>query len=223
MLVLPALTELHLSGNKFLHLPAGCFFPNLHTLTIQVRSHLPAPPPPRASRRGLTCRLRPQDNSLGQFGASDLRAYPRLRELRAGRNQFECTCEFVLFFRTLAAASVRLADGEDSYVCDAPLALQGAPVSRVRLSPLHCHRVLLVSGSCAAALLLGAGVLWLLWRVHAFWYLRMTWAWLRAKRSSRQRRRRPGREERFDAFVSYSERDAGWVENFLVPELEQPR
>lgn len=35
-LVLPALRELHLSGNKFLRLPPGGLFPNLQTLTIQV-------------------------------------------------------------------------------------------------------------------------------------------------------------------------------------------
>lgn len=38
VLALPALRELHLSGNKLLRLPAGCFFPSLHTLTIQVRA-----------------------------------------------------------------------------------------------------------------------------------------------------------------------------------------
>lgn len=37
VLVLPRLRELHLSGNKLLRLPPGWLFPNLHTLTIQVR------------------------------------------------------------------------------------------------------------------------------------------------------------------------------------------
>lgn len=41
VLVLPALTELHLSGNKFLRLPPGWFLPNLNTLTIQVSPALP--------------------------------------------------------------------------------------------------------------------------------------------------------------------------------------
>lgn len=35
---LPALRELHLSGNKLLRLPPGGRFPNLQTLTVQVRS-----------------------------------------------------------------------------------------------------------------------------------------------------------------------------------------
>lgn len=38
-LFLPALRELHLSGNKFLRLPSGVWFPNLQTLTIQVRTN----------------------------------------------------------------------------------------------------------------------------------------------------------------------------------------
>lgn len=170
----------------------------------------------------------PQANSLGQFGASELRAYSRLQNLQAGWNKFVCTCEFVWFFRSAvaAAASVRLTDGEDSYVCNAPLDLQGALVSRVRLPVAHCHQVLVVSVIYVGVLLVGAGVGFLLWHIHAFWYLRMTWAWLKAKRSAQRRQRWRGEEEeeeRFDAFVSYSHRDAGWVENFLVPELEEPR
>lgn len=170
----------------------------------------------------------PQANSLGQLGSWDLRAYRRLRDLQAGWNKFVCTCEFVHFFRwAVAAASPRLTDGEDSYVCAAPLHLQGELVSRARLPAAVCQRVLVVSLSCGAALLLGAVLLLLLRRLHALWYLRMTWAWLKAKRSCRRRREDERRlrsgEERFDAFVSYSDRDAGWVENFLVPELEQPR
>lgn len=39
ILLLPALRELHLSGNKFLRLPIGWLFPNLQTLTIQVRTN----------------------------------------------------------------------------------------------------------------------------------------------------------------------------------------
>lgn len=37
-LLLPALRELHLSGNKILRLPSGGLFPNLQTLTIQVKN-----------------------------------------------------------------------------------------------------------------------------------------------------------------------------------------
>nr|AFZ81806.1 toll-like receptor 2 [Oplegnathus fasciatus] len=204
-LILPALRELHLSGNKILRLPVGGLFPNLQTLTIQA-------------------------NTLNMFSRSDLQSYRRLQSLQAGHNKFVCSCGFVTFLQSAIKGDgdVQLVDGEESYVCDSPLHRQGEPVGQVRLSIVECHRVLFVSSSCGVALFVAILVCVLLWRLHAFWYLKMTWAWLKAKRSSRQRRRHRDREGSeallsFDAFVSYSERDAGWVENFLVPELEEPR
>lgn len=153
------------------------------------------------------------------FGPSDLQSYRRLQSLQAGQNKFVCSCDFVDFLQSgiKGGGDVHLTDREESYVCDSPLHLQGELVGRVRLSVVDCHRVLFVSVSCAVALLVAILVCVLLWRLHAFWYLKMTWAWLKAKRSSRQRQRR--RRDRagseallsFDAFVSYSERDASWV------------
>ncbi|XP_035531574.1 toll-like receptor 2 type-2 isoform X2 [Morone saxatilis] len=155
--VLPALRELYLSGNKFLSLPSGELFPNLQTLKIQ-------------------------SNTLNMFNRTDLQLYRRLQNL------------------------------------------QGEPVGQVRLSVVECHRVLFVSVSCGVALFVAILVCILLRHLHALWYLKMTWAWLKAKRSSRRHRDRGDSEAllSFDAFVSYSERDASWVENFLVPELEEP-
>lgn len=159
----------------------------------------------------------------------DLQSFSRLRSLRAGQNKFVCTCEFVAFFQSSVRGdgAVHLTDGEQSYVCDSPLHRQGQAVGAVRLSVVECQRVLFVSLSCVVALLIGTALWALLWRLHAVWYLKMMWAWLRAKHRSRRRRRRGDGAKSsllpFDAFVSYSERDACWVENFLVPELENPR
>ncbi|XP_070710437.1 toll-like receptor 2 [Pempheris klunzingeri] len=211
-LVLPALRELHLSGNKLLRLPPGWLFPSLQTLRIQ-------------------------SNTLNMFAPSDLKLYKRLQSLQAGQNKFVCSCDFVAFLQSgikgggevrLTDGDVNLTDGEDSYTCDSPFYHNGKPVGTVRLSVVECHRVLFVSVSCGVVLLVAVLVCVLLWRLHVFWYLKMTWAWLKAKRSSRRRRRNRDNGDSegllsFDAFVSYSERDASWVENYLVPELEEPR
>uniref|UniRef100_A0A672YL23 Toll-like receptor 2 n=1 Tax=Sphaeramia orbicularis TaxID=375764 RepID=A0A672YL23_9TELE len=202
LLVLPALTELYLSGNKFLMLPLGWMFPNLQILNIQ-------------------------SNTLTMFSLSDLASYSRLKDLQAGQNKFDCNCDFVNFFQSdiQRRKVMHLSDGEDTYLCDSPLYLQGRAVGRVWLSIVDCHRVLFVSVSCGLALIVGVMVCILLWRLHAFWYLKMMWAWLKAKRGSQRRRRIRHETEpllSFDAFISYSERDASWVENFLVPELEEP-
>ncbi|KAG8005905.1 Toll-like receptor 2 type-1 [Nibea albiflora] len=203
-LYLPALRELYLSGNKIQSLPSGWLLPNLQILTIQ-------------------------SNTLNMFGRSDLQSYERLQNLQAGQNKFVCSCEFVAFLQSdIKGGDVQLTDGEESYVCDSPLYLQEEPVVHVHLSVADCHRVPFVSVCCGVALFV-AILLWiLLWRLHVWWYLKMTWAWLKAKRNLRRRQRcreREGLESllSFDAFVSYSEQDARWVENFLVPELEEPR
>lgn len=163
------------------------------------------------------------------FDHFDLQSYKRLQSLQAGQNKFVCSCDFVALLQSdiRGGGDVRLTDGEDSYVCDSPLYLQGEMVGRVHLSVVECHRVLFVSVSCGVSLFVGIMVCVLLWRLHVLWYLKMTWAWLRAKRSSHRRRHRDQADSEallsFDAFVSYSERDASWVENFLVPELEETR
>lgn len=227
--VLPALRELHLSGNKFLQLPPGWLFPNLRTLTVQVRTG-GVPRLPQSPCSPPVTPLALQLNTLSMLSASELQSYRRLQSLQAGHNKFVCSCQFVDFFQSgmKGGGGVHLTDGEQSYVCDSPLHLQGEPVYKVRLSVVECHRVEFVSASCAVALVISTAACVLLWRLHAFWYLKMTWAWLKAKRTSRDRRRRRDNEASqgllsFDAFVSYSERDASWVENFLVPALEEPR
>ncbi|KAM6909413.1 toll-like receptor 2 [Xenentodon cancila] len=200
---LPVLRELYLSGNKFLRLPSGHLLLNLRTLTID-------------------------SNTLNAFSDSDLQSFRRLKNLQVGRNKFICSCAFVPFLQFLlqGGGDVKLTDGEAGYICDSPFRLQGEPVSGVHLSVCECHKVLFVSVCCGLALFLGVGLCVLLWQLHVFWYLKMTWAWLKAKRSSKNRRRRDAEGWEallsFDAFVSYSERDAGWVENFLVPQLEEP-
>uniref|UniRef100_A0A3B3ZSU8 Toll-like receptor 2 n=1 Tax=Periophthalmus magnuspinnatus TaxID=409849 RepID=A0A3B3ZSU8_9GOBI len=209
LVVLPALRELHLSGNKLLTLPPGWLFPNLQTLTVQM-------------------------NTLNVFTHSDLVSFPRLQNFQAGLNKFSCSCDFVPFFQSLSDGEINitLTDGIHNYFCDSPLHLQGAPLSLVRRSFSECRHVLLVSICCGLVLVFLTCLGVVLWKVHAFWYLEMIFVWLRAKQKRRKRerkRREDGDTEdrplvTFDAFVSYSERDSAWVDNYLLPELEpEPR
>uniref|UniRef100_A0AAY5K4D4 Toll-like receptor 2 n=1 Tax=Esox lucius TaxID=8010 RepID=A0AAY5K4D4_ESOLU len=196
---LRALRELHLSGNKLMQLPPGWLLPSLEILLIQ-------------------------SNSLNMFGPLDLLHYRRLRELQVGWNRFVCSCEFVSFIVKMwgeaAESSVELVDRPETYLCDSPLPLQGQRLDKVQLSALECHPVLLVSTLCGFTLVSGILVGIVLWKLHAMWYLKMMWAWLKAKRNSRRQKRWNADPLCYDAFVSYSEHDEGWVEEFLVPELE---
>ncbi|KAL3066678.1 hypothetical protein OYC64_016592 [Pagothenia borchgrevinki] len=112
---------------------------------------------------------------------------------------------------------VTFVDGLKSYVCDSPDAVRGKIAADARLSVFECHTALASSLLCAGILLFFLLVVGLCHKFSVVWYMRMTWAWLRAKRKPKLKKG----ELEYDAFVSFSEMDSGWVEAHLVPELEQ--
>ncbi|XP_036372498.1 toll-like receptor 2 type-2 [Megalops cyprinoides] len=189
---LPFLKELLVSGNKFKSLPPGRLYPSLKILSIHR-------------------------NALNMFSSIDLKEYIKLEDLKAGYNSFVCSCEFVAFLQFDVGHLVTLSDGRQSYICDSPVAFRGELVRNVHLSIFECHMKAAVSVLCAGFLLLFLVCGILCYRFNTFWYVRMTWIWLLAKRKPAINRRN---DICYDAFVSYSERDSEWVEEFLVQELE---
>nr|AMN88574.1 TLR2 [Tupaia chinensis] len=192
-LLLPQLRELYISKNKLKMLPAASAFPSLLVMKV--------------SR-----------NTITAFSKEQLDSFRQLQTLEAGDNSFICSCDFLAFMQAQPAPTQALGGWPNTYVCDSPSHLRGQLVRDARLSPSECHKVALVSGVCCALCLLLLLTVGLCHRFHGLWYLRMTWAWLQAKRKPR---RAPARPICYDAFVSYSERDAGWVEDLLVRELER--
>ncbi|KAI4883305.1 hypothetical protein NFI96_001577 [Prochilodus magdalenae] len=192
-LSLPNLVELQLSGNRFLRFPEGGTLPSLSTLLIQR-------------------------NTLSVFNRSDLMRFNNLRYLEAGQNNFVCSCEFVTFFKDDLGHLITLRDGLENYVCDSPFTLRGRTVVRAQLSVFECYMIPAVSVLCAAIVLTLVLTGVTCYKLHVLWYLQMISAWLRAKRKPAVRR--AGADLRYDAFVSYSQRDAEWVEEILVPKLE---
>uniref|UniRef100_A0A8C5X5N1 Toll-like receptor 2 n=1 Tax=Malurus cyaneus samueli TaxID=2593467 RepID=A0A8C5X5N1_9PASS len=192
-LQLPSLKELYLSKNQLKTLPGAAPTPNLMALSI---------------RR----------NKLNGFTREEFESFKRMEHLDASDNNFMCSCEFLSFVQHEAGLAQVLVGWPDRYVCDSPLAVRGMRVGAVRLSLMECHRSLVVALVCvlvflAILLLVAVG-----YKYHVVWYLRMTWAWLRAKRKPR---RAPPKDVCYDAFVSYSDNDSDWVENTMVRELEQ--
>ncbi|XP_007260346.3 toll-like receptor 2 type-2 [Astyanax mexicanus] len=192
-LSLPNLVELNLSGNRFLHFPDGGRFPRVNVLLVQR-------------------------NTLNVFNKSDLMSFKHLQYLEAGLNNFVCSCEFVTFFKGDVDHLVTLRDGHDNYVCDSPFPLRGQTVDSAQLSVFECHMIPAVSILCSMIVLTLVLVGVTCHKLHVLWYLKMTAAWLRAKRKPAVHRARENL--RYDAFVSYSQRDAEWVEEILVPKLE---
>ncbi|KAK7166687.1 hypothetical protein R3I93_006447 [Phoxinus phoxinus] len=189
----PQLTTLILTGNRFMKLPLGELFPRLHTLLIQR-------------------------NALRMFNGSSLRRFKNLQYLEAGNNNFVCSCEFVSFFKQDVGHFITLRDGRCNYVCDTPFTLRGYAIESVRLSVFECYMIPAVSVLCSVIIIVLGLIVVTCHKLHVVWYLQMTKAWIQAKRKPAVGRLAEGL--RYDAFVSYSQHDAEWVEEILVPELE---
>ncbi|KFQ90589.1 Toll-like receptor 2 type-2, partial [Nipponia nippon] len=192
-LQLPFLKELYLAKNQLKTLPGAAPIPNLVAMSV---------------RR----------NKLNSFSREEFESFKKMELLDASDNNFICSCEFLSFIQHEAGIAQVLVGWPDKYVCDSPLAVRGAQVGAVHLSLMECHRSLLVSLICALVFLVILVLVAIGYKYHAVWYLRMTWAWLRAKRKPK---RAPPKDICYDAFVSYSENDSDWVENVMVRELEQ--
>lgn len=190
---LPFLTKLYISGNKLSRLPGGGLCPQLSFLSIQ-------------------------NNDLQTLSSNDVNDYNHLKTLEAGANTYACSCDFLSFMTSdLAYHPVTVGDGLKAYICDSPDAVRGESVLNARLSVFECHRALAFSLLCLGILAAFVLVAGLCYKYSVAWYMRMTWAWLRAKKKPKLKK---GALE-YDAFVSYSEMDSGWVDAHLIPELEQ--
>ncbi|NXN00976.1 TLR22 protein, partial [Sylvia borin] len=192
-LQLSNLKELYLTRNQLKTLPGAAPIPNLVALSV---------------RR----------NKLNSFSKEEFESFRRMELLDASDNHFICSCEFLSFIQHEARLAQVLVGWPDKYVCDSPLAVRGAQVGAVHLSLMECHRSLMVSLICVLMFLVILLLVAVGYKYHVVWYLRMTWAWLQAKRKPK---RAPPKDISYDAFVSYSENDSEWVENTMVRELEQ--
>ncbi|NWW16270.1 TLR22 protein, partial [Falcunculus frontatus] len=192
-LQLPFLKELYLTKNQLKTLPGATPIPNLVALSV---------------RR----------NKLNSFSKEEFESFKRMKLLDASDNNFICSCEFLSFIHHEAGIAEVLVGWPDKYVCDSPLAVRGEQVGAVHLSVMECHRSLMVSMICILVFLVILLLVAVGYKYHVVWYVRMTWAWLRAKRKPK---RAPPKDVCYDAFVSYSENDSDWVENTMVRELEQ--
>ncbi|KAJ7326878.1 hypothetical protein JRQ81_016637 [Phrynocephalus forsythii] len=192
-LSLPHLRELYIQRNKLAALPDALLIPSVRVINIQ-RNHI----------------FEFSEVQLGDFSA--------LERLDARENSFQCGCEFLAFVHSHAKVSQLCVGWPKGYLCDAPDYIRGKEVGAAQLKLIDCHFASVMASICLVLLLSFLGAAFLCYKLHAIWYMKMIWAWLQAKRKPRSV---PTRDICYDAFVSYSERDSDWVENIMVPELEQ--
>ncbi|NXO60700.1 TLR21 protein, partial [Aramus guarauna] len=203
---LPKLINLDISLNNFGEIPDVCEWPkNLKYLNLSSTQipKLTTCIPPTLEVLDVSA------NNLKEFGLQ----LPFLKELYLTKNQLK-TLPSAAPIPNLVAMSVR----RNKLNSFSKEEFEGAQVGAVHLSLMECHRSLVVSLICVLVFLVILTLVVVGYKYHAVWYLRMTWAWLQAKRKPK---RAPPKDLCYDAFVSYSENDSDWVENIMVRELEQ--
>ncbi|NXS85275.1 TLR21 protein, partial [Erpornis zantholeuca] len=203
---LPKLTNLDISQNNFGEIPDECQWPK--SLKYLNLSSTQIPKVTKCIPEKLEV-LDVSANNLKEFGLE----LPNLKELYLTKNQLKAL-PGATPIPNLVALSVRR-NKLNSFSREE---FEGAQVGSVHMSPMECHRSLVVSLICVLVFLLILLLVAVGYKYHVVWYVRMTWAWLQAKRKPK---RAPPKDICYDAFVSYSENDSDWVENTMVRELEQ--
>ncbi|KAK7112900.1 toll-like receptor 2 type-2 [Littorina saxatilis] len=197
---LPNLTRLYLYENSLQFLPDGAFdqLPNLRLLAIGEN---------RISKVSSTA-----------FSADTQR---RLTGLDLSGNPFDCSCEIMWFQQWMMSKPRQFKDVRSlGYTC---ANLHNMTVSDFTINPQSClmdHNaaVLVIAFICLYLFLFSIITIFFGYR----WHLRL-WLYavcrVRHERSRRQLERQ-ARGFRFDVFLVYAEEDMKWVENELLPVLE---
>ncbi|XP_026186162.1 toll-like receptor 1 [Mastacembelus armatus] len=206
VLKLENLTSLNLNANRLRDLPVCTSFPILNKLLLK-------------------------SNSLSAPSANNLDSCPKLKTLDASYNPFTCTCALRSFL-SLGIKSetkdsdtgIELLNWPLDYYCTYPEALRETTLKHFLIPEVSCNPSILAATILCPAVIIIITVVTLCHRLDVPWYVGMIWQWTRAKHRARTRQVQPedlvGVE--FHAFVSYSQHDADWVHNALLPNLEGP-
>lgn len=206
ILNLKYLTLLNLNANRLRDLPVCNCFPILNKLLLM-------------------------SNSLHAPSVNKLESCPKLKTLDVSYNPFTCTCTLrnfislgIKFEKKKGHTGIELLSWPSGYRCTYPEAIRGSTLNDIWISEVSCNVGLLAATILCPAVVVIIAVLTLCHRLDVPWYIGMIWQWTRAKHRARTRQVRPedlvGVE--FHAFVSYSQHDADWVHNSLLPNLEGP-
>lgn len=202
--ILKRLLSLNLNANRLLDLPVCHNFPLLQELLLR-------------------------SNSLYAPSVDRLKSCPRLKTLDVSGNAFTCTCALRGFIRLgleseKNRAGVTFLQWPQGYYCSYPEDVRNSNLNNIWISEVSCNTGLLAAAILCPTVAVIAVVLMLCRHFDIPWYMGMIWQWTRAKHRARRRQLRP--EDlvgiKFHAFVSYSQRDADWVHNRLLPNLEGP-
>ncbi len=206
ILKLENLLSLNLNSNRLRDLPVCNGFPILNELLLR-------------------------SNSLNAPSLNKLDSCPKLKTLDVSCNPFTCACALRSFInlgiqseKKKSHTGIELLSWPLDYYCTYPEDVRDSKLKHIFISEVSCNVGLLAATILCPSAIVIIAVVTLCHRFDVPWYMRMIWQWTRAKHRARMRHVRPedlvGVE--FHAFVSYSQRDADWVHNSLLYNLEGP-
>ncbi|KAM3612561.1 uncharacterized protein V6R79_010344 [Siganus canaliculatus] len=203
-LKLEKLSSLNLNSNRLRDLPVCNNFPFLGALLLK-------------------------SNSIHAPSVHMLQNCLQLRTLDVSSNPFTCTCALRNFInlglrseKRDRGTGIELLNWPQGYYCTYPETVRDTTLNSISIPLVSCDVGLLAACILCPAVFLIILVLTLCHHFDVPWYISMIWQWTRAKHRARRRQVRPedllGIE--FHAFVSYSQHDAHWVHDSLLPNLE---
>ncbi|KAF7698353.1 hypothetical protein HF521_004863 [Silurus meridionalis] len=204
---LDSLKVLDLTTNRLLDLPDCLGYPNLQQLVL----------------RG---------NFIHAPSTDSLKNCSHLNLIDISLNPYICTCPLREFTKliddkgTLGGSSswnkqrIAMAHWPDGYQCSYPEHWRKAVLQKLRLPEVTCNARLLAVTILVPVISLIIALKIVVKKLDVLWYMGMIWKWTqhRARRSQQQAEDLEG--IRFHAFISYSQRNANWVIEQLVPKLE---
>ncbi|KAM4708405.1 toll-like receptor 6 isoform 1-T6 [Discoglossus pictus] len=193
-----SLEELHLASNRLADLPDCTYFSSLTVLNIE--SNIILYPSPESIQ---SC----QD----------------LKQIRAGYNQFHCSCEIRHFVNVEKTSPGKLAGWPDSYICENPVSIKGTKLDIFYLPEIHCNSLLLIPIIIVPTLIIFVMILGLCKYFDVPWFLKMIWQWTRTKHRIRSSNinQQLHKGLLYHAFISYSEHDSSWLKNNFLPSVEK--
>ncbi|KAM5194531.1 toll-like receptor 6 [Mantella aurantiaca] len=191
------LEYLNLAYNRFSDLPDCTIFPHLMVLLVQ-HNQIPYP-------------------------SESIHSCKNVSSINMGHNPFHCFCEIRTFVSEVKKSPEILIGWPENYICDLPDNFQGVMLANVYIPEICCNIFLLIPVIVVPIIV----VLALLFAICKYcdvpWYFKMIWQWTQTKRRTRKSKSgyyKLGRDFDFHAFVSYSEQDASWVKDIMLPSIE---
>ncbi|CAN2388511.1 toll-like receptor 6 signaling pathway [Pristimantis euphronides] len=192
------LEHLDLGYNRLSDLPNCTLFPRLMALIVE-------------------------NNQVPYPSTESLKSCLGLEQINLGNNPFHCFCEIKNFINERWKSPGKFIGWPDDYVCERPDDLKGVNLKDFYLPEMYCNVFIMVP-VIIVPIIVGLFVVFALCKYFDVpWFLKMAWQLIRTKqrtRSSKKGYQELKKDFAFHAFVSYSENDASWVKNILLPSIQ---